>query len=140
MKRTLLYLSFSLVTIAQMNRTQAQTADSNDRAIAMLKDFYTNYITLIASDSNTDKQQAALQKRYCTAKLLKKLPKMIEAEDADPFLKAQDSQVDFLKTLKVKRDVKMADHYTVSYAGVHKHVINLTVVKADDSYKIDSVW
>jgi hypothetical protein len=139
MKNPLFYLAVILVSMVQINPAQAQTVGSNDQAVTMLKEFYTSYITLVASDSNTDKQLVSLQKKYCTVKLITRLPKILEQRDSDPFLNAQDSQVDYLKTLTVKRDVKKAGHYIVSYDH-GKIIINLTVVNVGSTCKIDSVW
>jgi hypothetical protein len=139
MKNPLFSLAVSLISIVQINSVRAQTVVSNDQAVTMLKEFYTSYITLVASDSNSAKQLAALQKKYCTTKLITKLPKILEQRDSDPFLDAQDSQVDYLKTFTVKRDVKKAGHYIVSYDH-GKVIINLTVVNVGSTCRIDSVW
>jgi hypothetical protein len=121
------------------DHAHAQVVRADKAAAEMLNHFYVNYITLIASDSDTHKQQEALQKRYCTDRLFAGLPKLMEKLDADPFLNAQDSRMEDLKTLSVKEDEQRPGYYVVSY-GNPKVSINLRVVNADGKYKIDSVW
>lgn len=56
-----------------------------------------------------------LQRRFCTTNLLHKIPKLSKQLDADPFLKAQDSNIKFLKSLTVSKDLQKESHYIVSY-------------------------
>jgi len=111
----------------------------NAEKLAIVKEFYTQYITGVANGAEQKKLEA-LQRKYCTAKLLNKIPKLIEQTDADPFLKAQDSDIGFLKTLTVGRDPKKEDQYITSYMADHKIVIHLIVVMTSNGYKIDGVW
>jgi len=111
----------------------------NAEKLALLKEFYTRYITDVASGAE-QKKLDALTKKYCTTKLLNKIPKLIEQTDADPFLKAQDSDTGYLKTLTVDRDPKKEDQYIVSYVADHKIIIHLIVVMTNKGYKIDAVW
>lgn len=138
-KIALFYLIVSVMSILYFNHAQAQSNHSDKQVLAMLKEFYTGYITEVANGT-AQKQLLQLQKKYCTTKLLNKIPKLIEQSDADPFLKAQDSNVELLKTLTVEKDLQKDDHYIVSYLTDHKIVINLIVIKLNNNYKIDSLW
>jgi len=88
----------------------------------MLKEFYTNYITEVSNGAEP-KKILSLQKKYCTVALLKKIPKLIEQSDSDPFLKAQDSNTEFLKTLSLRKDLKKSNTYIVSYIADKKIII-----------------
>lgn len=113
----------------------------------MLKDFYTNYLTVFATEppgASSQKKLEMLQKQYCTEAFFKKIPDIIEQTDSDPFLKAQDSDIGYLKTLTVSQDLQK-DEYIVSYiadAAPGEKItitIHITVIKEGDNYKIDSV-
>ena len=140
MKRMTALLSFmvSILTIANSFCVQAQDVDSASQAQGMIKRFYISYITDV--DKGETSKLDALQKKVCTARLLQRIPKLADQLDADPFLKAQDSNIKFLKSLTVKEDLKKEGHYIVSYGIDEKVVINLMVVKQDGNYKIDNVW
>ena len=74
-----------------------------------------------------------------------------EEIDADPFLKAQDTDIRFLETLSVKKDSTRLNDFIVSYECSYISpadnkevnnpiVIHLTVIKEKEGFKIDSVW
>lgn len=136
---TLIMMGDERQVFYRYDHVHGQGVRADKGAAEMLNHFYTNYITLIASDSDTHKRQEALQRKYCTDRLLAALPKLMEKLDADPFLNAQDSRMEDLKTLSVKENQQRAGDYFVSY-GNPKVLINLRVVDAGGEYKIDSVW
>lgn len=128
MKSTLL-ISF-LVFIFSVT-CKAQTKAAPDQNISMLKQFYTSYITQIANIEGTEKELDIIKKRYCTAKLLSKLDK--EELDSDPFIQAQDADIDWVRTLLVAKDAQKHDVYTVSYMDNYykkRMVIKLQVINA----------
>ena len=47
------------------------------------------------------KKLEMLQKQFCTEAFYKKIPEIIEQTDGDVFLKAQDSDIKYLRTLTV---------------------------------------
>ncbi|GAA3919512.1 hypothetical protein GCM10022209_10450 [Chitinophaga oryziterrae] len=97
----------------------------------MLKQFYTSYITQVASSEGTEKKLDIIKKRYCTAKLLNKLDK--EELDSDPFIDAQDADIDWVRTLFVGKDAPKHDVYIVSYMDNYnkkRTVIKLQVINA----------
>ena len=119
-------------------RAQATGGGTADGRVSMLREFYTAYITTFAT--GTDDKLLALQRKYCTARLLKRIPDMIEKSDGDPFIKGQDSDTAYLKTLTIIKDAGKEGQFTVSYQADYKIVIHLTVVERDKKYKIDNVW
>lgn len=74
MKKAFFFFAVSMISMAHPNRAHAQNVGSDDPAAAMLREFHTSYITLVASDSNTARQLVALQNKYCTAKFFKRIP------------------------------------------------------------------
>jgi hypothetical protein len=146
MKTVLFLLTTTLMLVSSNSCIQAQ---NNDKEIkAMLQEFYTAYITEVASNSppklmmrNID----SLQKRYCSVALLKKISDITELMEGDPFLKAQDSDIGYLNTLAVEKDSGKKNQYIVTYIDTYspnkeKVSIYLTVLKDKDSYKIDAIW
>lgn len=82
----------------------------------------------------------SIKKKYCTANLLRKIEK--DELDYDPFLNAQDSNIEWIKTLSVKKDTKENNLYYVSYKDTYNGtqiVIKLIVLKEKESYKIDAI-
>lgn len=112
----------------------------------MLKDFYTNYFSAFVEPPGalSQKKLDLIQKQFCTKAFYKKIPEIIEQTDSDVFLKAQDSDIKYLKTLTISKDLKN-EEYIVSYiadAMPEKKItiiIHLTLVKEGNSYKISAV-
>jgi hypothetical protein len=102
----------------------------------MLKQFYTSYIS-----ADEESQLTLIKKQYCTKKILNRIAKDEEL-DADPFLQAQDTDIDWLRTLVINKDTQKPNVYTVSYISNYtkKRIINkLLVVKVGPAYKIDDI-
>lgn len=95
----------------------AQKAKKDQEAkINMLKAFYTEYITESSKEPADAKKIDAIKKKYCTAKFLKELDaKMAAGElDYDPFVSAQDFDINWLKSLKIEPSVTF-NVFRVSY-------------------------
>lgn len=115
---------------------RAQNKVSNDSAATMLKQFYTSYIT-----AEEESQLTLIRKKYCTKKILNKIAKDEEL-DADPFLQAQDTDSDWVRTLVINKDAQKPNVYIVSYIDNYtkKRIINkLVVIKQGQAYKIDDI-
>lgn len=133
-----------------------KTNENEKQKLEMLKEFYTIYIKQVADGpAGESGEQAinAIRKKYCSSRLLKELKKKFENGqlDYDPFLKAQDSDTSLLKTLSITKDEHKENVYEVSYSydrlsGNRSEmiketvIIHLTLIKANNQYKIDSVW
>lgn len=120
----------------------SSTTRQNEEAIVMLKSFYTSYVTAVSGSTAGLEKTDAILKKYCTVSLLNRIPKLIEKLDADPFLKAQDSDLAILKTLVITKNTKASDNsYKVSYVYDEiKTTINLSLIKQKDGLKINEVW
>jgi hypothetical protein len=143
MKAKILIPFFTVTMVFITSFGQAQNKSSDEQVIKMLTDFYSSYITTFSempSSANTAKQKA-LKKKYCTATLLKKIEK--DELDYDPFLKAQDSDTEWLKTLVVRKNPKKPNGYLVSYRDPNNNTtisMNVSVIKENDRFKINAVW
>ena len=137
-KLSILFLALNIVFFSNLSCARGQSNSSDKQALTMLKEFYTNYITEVSNGAEP-KKILSLQKKYCTVALLKKIPKLIEQSDSDPFLKAQDSNTEFLKTLSLRKDLKKSNTYIVSYIADKKIIINLEVVHENETFRIAEV-
>ena len=141
---TLLFLFLvGLLSMPSYGRVQAQNTSSDRQAIAMLKEFYTADITegCKLPSLSALKKLRDLPKHYCTVGLLRKLNAQYQHGyvEADPFLQVQDVNIFWLKTLAVRRDLRSANAYTVSYRDAgsdFKAVIHLTVIRQGNDFKI----
>jgi hypothetical protein len=93
-----------------------------DKGITMLTDFYKAYITL-SSDQDIDLRVmeiklTQLRRKYLTQACQKQFTVLAEETDADPIIKAQDSYIELLKTLVIKKDNKKANRYLVTYVDI----------------------
>lgn len=82
----------------------------------------------------------SLKSRYCTKRYLDELSSDDDL-DYDPFLKAQDYDIEWLKTLTVNKTPEKEMLYIVSYYESYKKArttIRLKIIKEKGSYKIDS--
>ena len=141
MKFSILYLFIVLLMVKSSAQVGPNAYDK--KAIRMLHTFYNVYLSI---DPTKDIDEMPIRKKYCTSKFLDKYyyhPKEGEELDADPFVKAQDSDPSWLKTLSVNIDYKNPKWYIAEYTDLtsFKHVvIHLKVVKQDTRYLIDEVW
>jgi len=108
-----------------------------DSAKLMLTRFYNVYITAIGSDNGEDKIQK-IQQQYSTAKLTAWLKKQEELDD-DPYINAQDVDMDWLKTMQITKDAKIPNLYIVSFFDNYnktRRYVKLFVAKEGNKYKI----
>ena len=143
MQPKILFLFLALACTFSNFSCQSQAKASDDAAIKMLKEFYTSYITEGTKIESSEDKLESIQKKYCTAKMLTKMKhEMEEGEmDSDPFINAQDFDIDWLKTLTITKDPQKADVYVVSYLNNYsktKTHMKLRVVKEGAQYKIDA--
>lgn len=79
-----------------------------------------------------------IEEKYCSKELLTKLNGL----DYDPFLKAQDCDVEWLNNLDIKADTKDENWFTVSYSytdylnNKQNISIRLKIVPTDNHYQI----
>lgn len=148
MKKTL----FTFLFICSACFAQAQSpAKDEQQAAAMLKTFYTSYMSAFSAtdDTNFEKTLSSLRKRYCTLKCQHQYKKLAAATDADPIINGQDSDAKWAATLAVKKLPLKPDAYVVSYyydeeqenGKIHKTRvgIKLKLKKVNSSYQIDEI-
>ncbi|TSJ44300.1 hypothetical protein FO440_09020 [Mucilaginibacter corticis] len=117
----------------------------------MLKTFYTAYMSTFSDPDlkHGDVKAIELRKKYCTVKCRKQLVELGESTDSDAVINGQDSDEKWTKTLVIKRDPKIAGHYSVSYSNdeyredknLHKRTttIYLAIVKENGVFKVDKI-
>ena len=140
------FLMIGLVSMTSHNCVQAQNSSYDKQAVAMLKAFYTSYITVFSNWNSPidDTKLNALQRKYCTTSLLNKIANQSKSGEleSDPFLQAQDADISWLKTLSFKKDLKKPNSYDVSYIDKYRSeqvIIHITVIKQKESLKIASL-
>jgi hypothetical protein len=119
-------------------------ANADKEIFAMLRSFYTKYIQTFNQYPTDEEKLRPLLKANCDPQLLARLKKKTENGDldSDPFLKAQDVDLRWLKTLVVTKVPDKADQYAVSYvdnADRSTVVIHLVVNRLNGSLKIRDV-
>ena len=140
MKNLVLSIFFVLLSVSN---TFGQTKNNlqNKEVEKMLYSFYSNYFKLFNEPPSAviQKKLELHQKKFCTKSFYDKIPQIIENTDADVFLKAQDSDISYLKTLKIAKRLK--NQYVVSYIADDsmKISIKITLVKEGKNYKINDV-
>ncbi len=144
-KTVITFFTVILLFINNYSCIQAQSNGTDEQILKMLNNFYTDYITQMAKDGSPDMTKIdSIQRKYCTTSLLNKISKGLSEEelDFDPFLKAQDSNLECLKTLSISKD-SSNNLYKVSYLDSYskaKITIRLIVIKEKENFKIDSVF
>ncbi|HET7002655.1 MAG TPA: hypothetical protein VFI33_15130 [Puia sp.] len=143
LSHTLLLLA--ILSVISFNYVQAQNDLPDSLVKKMLRDFYTSYMKQFTDLSPGHEQKTKeILKKYCTAGLIKKIPKLADKTDSDPFLMAQDSDSSWTKSLVIKKDLKKSGVYVVSYHDDSEAktfvIIHLLVVRQKESYLISDVW
>jgi hypothetical protein len=140
MKTNYLYPFLTVILLLINGCGQAQTKSSDEQAIKILNEFYSNYIIENSKSQIDQKTINSLKSKYCTSRLLNKIK--IEDLDYDPFLNAQDCDAEWLKTLTITRDSRKPNFYIISFVdnlSNKKNYIRLSVIKEKDTYKIDTI-
>jgi hypothetical protein len=141
----LIFLIESTLLICLSCRTSyPQSNISEGEAIKMLKNFYTGYISIISRDGALRINEIdSIISKYCTRDLAKEIQdKTLSRElDYDPFLNAQFSMIEWLKTLNIRKDSTRNNIYYVSYIYGNKiRRTKLGIVKEKGEYKIDYIY
>jgi hypothetical protein len=90
-----------------------------------------------------EKKVELIKSKYFTANLLDKLDKLNkQGLNYDPFINAQDWDIDLLKKLMIRKEIKSNNIFEVSYPDNYRKTltkIKLIVIKQNDNYKIDDI-
>lgn len=115
----------------------------------MLERFYPAYMGVFVNatpSTDVEAQLNILKQNFCTKELLNRLPGLTEQSDADPLIKAQDSNADCVKNLSFTKSPKKHNLYIVSYYYVDTYskekettIIYVTVVNKNGLIRIDNV-
>ena len=137
-KISILFLIGSMLFFSSCTNGQSSIDTVNAAKIAMLKSFYTEYITEFSIGD--PKKAGLIQKKYTTSGLRHKWDSL--QIDYDPYLKGQDSDTSFIKTLQITKDLTKPNVYIVTYLDnvPSKATIYLKIVCDSTGYKIDDVW
>jgi len=114
---------------------------SDAEVFAMLRTFYSKYIRTLNKYPTDERKLKPLLKANCDSKLLARLQnkKWDGKLDYDPFLKAQDVELEWIKTLEVTK-VPNTDLYAVSFSETpDRIVVHLAVKEIDGVLKIKDV-
>lgn len=131
---TICVLLFNMVTC----KSQPQNSSDEEVIIKTIRTFYTGYITENVKMPINGSKILALKKQYCTAMLLDSINN--QEIDYDPFLNAQDANLEWLQSLTVQNDTSKNGLYIVSYTDNGKWiVVKLKIIKQNDSFKINSI-
>jgi hypothetical protein len=122
-----------------------QLYSDEEQIIKLLKYFYTEYISECDNPSTNWSQIEIIKEKYCTRSLIKKIKVLQEDAilDYDPFLNAQDCDINWLKTLNITKENNDSCWYDVSYMDNYNSkriIIKLNVIKDENSYKINDIW
>lgn len=150
-KRMLLFMACaSFVFISGCAHPQNNNSDR--QVIDTLKKFYIDYNTVwdtVDNGNTLQKKIYILRKKYCTPELLK-----VMGDDLDHDLLTNDfgTDMEYLKTITVRKDSTKSDTYIVSYIAHGYYSPNkknefkipqttyLKVLNEKGVIKIDSVW
>ena len=147
------YFAFSVSLLILINNIAFSQTDQSNKNYSeiqiskTLKDFYTAYFTLQADPYPMEIQGQkidSLLKKYCTKEFLKFYYKIEGPEelDWDPFLDAQECDIESLKTISIKKHPQKNDLFYVTYIKLYNKeltTIEVTVIKEKASYKINSL-
>ncbi len=112
MKKILIILLLIQASFSIYAQSELSTI-SDGQIIKDLTNFYTLYITESSKNQPNERQLNLIKHKYCSDKLLRKLS--LEELDYDPFLNAQDCDIEWLKTLTITKDNKSKNKYIVGF-------------------------
>jgi len=147
MRKVLIFVFYLLFGIfSSFGQTSETETTKVKMEIKTLYSFYNEYFKLfnqIPSSTNLKKLKM-LQKKYCTISFYKKIPLLIEQQGADVFLKAQDSDIDYFKSLKIEKDLKSSEYLVTYFSNglINERItisIHVQLIKQGNQYKINSV-
>jgi len=147
-RETLLLIPFFVISISGDGYSQNKLFEE-EQIIKTLKVFYREYFleeTKIDTDGRAgrgtdDAKIELLKKKYCTEIFLTKLRKAFKnGLDYDPLANVQDYEMEWYKTLTIKKDKRKRNLYLVNYYPNGENLtVKLIIVKDNGIYKIDSI-
>lgn len=129
-------------------KIKAKTEYSEKEIKSMIREFYSVYVTEFLSKNNLNEQKKKLDsitQIYSTKSLLDSINYEFKNNelDYDPFLNAQDANLQMLKTLIIQKSKQKENLYRVMYLTNEYDSsftnITLTISKENGRYKISSI-
>jgi len=138
--KTLLRLVMAIALISNGCKNTSAQNFNEEKVKAMLKEFYTSYVTLNSKLPVDVKKYDSIINKYCTKNVSNQFERD-ERIEYDPYLKSQMVETRILKTMTFRKDSAKDNLYYVSYTYNKNHVtIKLLIVKEKDGYKIDLLY
>ena len=124
-------------TIAPIQASKEET----DEATKMILEFYDKYIRQQDKMPCLDCEEIRkIEREFLSNKLIKKIKPITEYRDMDPIVKAQDTNLKWLDSLKVKKiNSKRYNVYLFNFYDNRYDSIQLKVAKKKDRYIIDDI-
>lgn len=136
-----------LVFFLVMGVVAAKAQDSDEPKLPpdldMLRYFYTTYIVSFTDGQDprlNTRKQVFLRRGFFTERGLKRYQQLFEEKGYDPIIKAEYANMAAANTLKVAKDPKQANRYTVAYEDPDKITVELSLVKEKDEWRIDYLY
>lgn len=132
--------AYTVETMAIQGAPAMDTKTDQAQAIAMLKEFYTRYITESDKDTVDEELMVSIEEKYLTPELLDRLNSGYM--EYDPILNAQDVDIAWLKTLTITAVADQKDAYMVCYRYSNDdpaNCVTLFLVKVNGHYLINDI-
>ena len=123
--------------------------EETDEATKMILEFYDKYIRqqdkipcsdLYEEEKKCEDELIRIKKRYLSNKLIKKIKPITEYRDMDFIVNAQDTNLKWLDSLKVKKiNSKRYNVYIFDFFLNRYDSVQLKVAKKKDKYIIDDI-
>lgn len=124
--------------IVKKDTTTFSLYERNDTIVKNLADFYKSYISINAGDEINKNALNKLKSEYITNELLDKLQKL--QLDYDPFVNAQDYNLEWLKNIKISEDKSKKNTYKVIINDNGSiNSISVVIKKELNQYKINDI-
>ena len=115
--------------------------EETDEATKMILEFYDKYIRQQDKMPCLDCEEIRkIEREFLSNKLIKKIKPITEYRDMDPIVKAQDTNLKWLDSLKVKKiNSKRYNVYIFDFFLNRYDSVQLKVAKKKDKYIIDDI-
>ena len=117
--------------------------EETDEATKMILEFYDKYIRQqdkMPCGEFCEEELRKIEREFLSNKLIKKIKRITEYRDMDPIVKAQDTNLKWLDSLKVKKiNSKRYNVYIFDFFLNRYDSVQLKVAKKKDRYIIDDI-
>ena len=139
-------VSFIMVLVLNWNllACQKQAQNTDDKAINMLRDFYTLFLSETCQERPDWEKVDSILKKYTTANLRKQWKELSDKMDYDLLIDGQFCLKEWIKTMKISKDetrdltYKINFYYTLENKQMKKEV-KLEVIEKDGVVLINKI-